>query len=121
MLKSFFILEKYTFFRLIIENYLVNNDYKVVGFGSNSTFELTKIYELKPDYIIINYEIFEKNIFKVIHEIESNIDTQLIIILPSKNKILEKKLNSERILCILNKPFSEMELINILESKEIYL
>lgn len=113
--KTVFIAEEYIFYKLVIESYIIKNDMKLVGYDKNADKIIGKIKVSLPDIIFINYSIFKKDIFDAIKQIkELSPNTNIIIVIKENSRMLLKSLMEEDIIGILQKPFSEIQLINLL-------
>lgn len=118
MNKTVYIGEKYVFYKLIIEGYISKSSLNLTGYSSEPKGIITGIKETQPDLAFINYEIYGDDIFYIINKIkEISPKTEIIVHMAQKNKLLIKSLKEEGVIGILNKPFSEIELINLLNSR----
>lgn len=116
MIKTVFVAEEYIFYKLVIESYILKNNMKLIGYDKNPEKILNKIKVSLPDIAFINYSIYKSNIFDIIKEIKDiSPNTNIIIVVEGASKLLIKSLYEEDIVGVLFKPFSEIQLINLLK------
>lgn len=106
-----------------IKNYLIKDEsIEIIGTANNGKEEYEKILELKPDIVITDNQMPEKNGIDVIEEInELEIDNKpdFILVTGDRNIELSKKANELGIFRILNKPIEERDILNaIIQYKE---
>lgn len=99
-----------------IENDLRKDEsIEIIGTANNGKEEYKKILELKPDIVITDNQMPEKNGIDVIEEINGlNIDNKpdFILVTGDRNIDLIRKANELEVLQILNKPIEERDILN---------
>lgn len=112
--KTVFIAEEYIFYELIVETYVKKNNMITVGHDHIPDRIFDKIQSLEPDYAFIGHGVFKNDIFRAISKIRTiSPQTKIIVVSEETNRFLVKSLKEEDVYGVLNKPFSEIQLINL--------
>jgi YesN/AraC family two-component response regulator len=115
MKQSFFIVEDSLFIREIYRLCLKNINLEFIGEAVDGIDAVEKIKKLKPDIVLLDLVLPEKNGFDVLSDC-SHLKTKFIVISSLPAEDYEQKTKSLGALFYLEKPFKKQQLIQIIES-----
>ncbi len=115
MKQSFFIVEDSLFIREIYKLCLKNINLEFIGEAVDGIDAVEKIKKLKPDIVLLDLVLPEKNGFDVLSDC-SHLKTKFIVISSLPAEDYEQKTKSLGALFYLEKPFKKQQLIQIIES-----
>ncbi len=115
MKQSFFIVEDSLFIREIYRLCLKNVSVEFIGEAIDGISAVEQIQKLKPDIVLLDLVLPEKNGFDVLSDC-AHLKTKFIVISSLPQDEYEQKAKSLGALFYLEKPFKKQQLVQIVES-----